>query len=336
MSSILVIQNTWYHFETTLSVYQLLLDAGYTPYIYQCYPEPDVFHQADFIRRFNLNVSTPEILAAITAGVLVTAYPYDGAPTDRTLPNWDDPVTQALWKANRLLFISHRFGSAAEYQNPASPITLKNSLCLSPLAQRIGADYVLFMSTPIAPKKVKFGAPLIVTVQAHFTKQFRAFQKVIGSAGMWKPKEVIVQCVGNRAEGLKTDPATAHPCLGTYTNVTETEFYSILNTRTHFIAPLIDPDIQNATYSRERYSSNFNMAWAFEKPVFCHEWFRDVYELPGIYYTYENIAEKHRELVTLSADDYEKMLQDFADKKKRHQQLNVQKIREKLLPLTRE
>lgn len=330
MSSILVIQNTWYHFETTLSVYQLLLDAGYTPYIYQCYSEPDVFQQAYFLRRLNLNVSTPEIIAAATAGILVTAYPHAGEPTDLTLPNWGDPVTQALWRANRLLFISHRFGSVAEYQNAASPITLKNSLCLSPLAQNIGADYVLFMSVPILPKKVKFGAPLIVTVQAHFTKQFRAFQKVLGTADLWKPKDVILQCVGNKAEGLKTDPTTAHQCLDTYTNVPETEFYNIINSRTHFIAPLIDPNIQNATYSRERYSSNFNMAWAFEKPVFCHEWFRDVYELPGIYYNYENLAEKHRELITLSADDYAKMLQDFAVKKPKQQNKNTQKIREKL------
>lgn len=330
MVPILVIQNTWYHFETTLSVYQLLLDAGYTPYIYQRYSEPDVFQQTHFLRRFNLNVSTPEILATAAAGILVTAYPHDGEPTAQTLPNWGDAVTQALWRANRLLFISHRFESAATYQNAASPITLKNSLCLSPLAQNIGADYVLFMSTPLAPKKVKFGSPLIVTVQAHFTKQFRAFQKILGRASMWKPKDVILQCVGNRAEGLKTDPTTAHQCLDTYTNVSEIEFYSIINTRTHFIAPLIDPDIQNATYSRERYSSNFNMAWAFEKPVFCHEWFRDVYGLPGIYYNYENLAEKHHELVTLTADEYAKMLQDFAVKKPNYQNTNTQKIREKL------
>ena len=333
MPPILVIQNTRCHFETTLSVYQLLLDAGYTPYIYQCYQEDDIFQQVDFLRRFNIAAATPAILSSAAAGIVVTAYPHTGPITERTLPNWADPIIQALWRANKLLFISHRFGAAAEYQNPDSPLSLANSLCLSPLAQKIGADFVLFMSTPIAPKTVRFGKPLMVTIQAHFTKQFRAFQQVISRADMWRPESIILQCVGNRAAGLKTDPATAHPCIDAYANVSETEFYSIVNSRTHFIAPLIDPDICNATYSRERYSSNFNMAWAFEKPVFCHEWFRDVYGLPGIYYTYDNLAEKHRELVTLTADDYTNLLRAFKEKKAQQQQANVLTIQRRLQPI---
>jgi hypothetical protein len=100
-------------------------------------------------------------------------------------------------------------------------------------------------------------------------------------------------------------------------NLNEINFYDAINNQ-KFILAMIDDKIKGGTYIKQRFSTNFLHASALEKPIFCHEIFKEIYEIPGIYYNEKNIYEKFQELINLSETKYYELVKQFTSLKRKY------------------
>lgn len=325
---ILVLQNTWYHFETTLSIYQILEDAGYMPYVFRCTPDPDKFGQEKFLKRIGARIATKDAMRDAAAAVVISAYPNPKVVSAEAVPYAENCLSRYL--RNKVLYISHRFGNRLDYEVNPYGICEENTFCLSPLASKIGLDHLFFVKTPVKPVALEWKKPIWLTVQGHFEIENRMLGWLALITKDWQYEDVIIQLVGTGADRIGAAAFHGRKNVEIFSDLPEREFYSRVNGHTHFLLPLIDPDMKNQTYGQERYSSNFNVAWAMEKPVLCHEAFKDVYGLPGFYYNYDNFNERVSKLLRTTADTYADMLTHMRAEKERYHAVNVEKMRRKL------
>lgn len=327
---IIIIQNTNYHFETALSIYQSLRSLNLNVYVYRC--EKDKFSQDKFLQQQNVSVADQSILETACCGFVVSAYPNPNVDKNNSIPNYGDKVFDLL--KNKLIFISHRFKNESDYTNNKFYINKKNSICLSPLSQNIGLDYFNPIEMPIEPKFVKINGLLKLSTQSHFELNNRDdtlvdnLLKIIRNK---KNKIIKLNFLGTKARehyaGLNFHQ---YKFINYYENLKENYFYKFLNNLTNFLVLGIDDKIKNGTYSNERYSSNFNQAFALNKPIFCHEFFKDIYKVPGIYYNENNFYQKAQELLNIKEDRYLEIVKSFVDVKKTHKEHNDKILTKKI------
>lgn len=327
--NVVVIQNTTYHFETTLSIYKLLEDAGCTPYIYRQKLKHDTFEQLKLIQQLQLRLATKDEINAAAAGVVISAYPNPNVNKIESVPNFESAVPPRL--RDKLIFISHRFGTAADYIDNPYGITQQNTFCLSPLAANIGMPYLFPVSLPVASKPEKtLTRPANITAQGHFELNNRARHTLEAILNESSRAASRFQFVGTGVYDRFYSLSQRYKNVGLWPDLKEIAFYERLIDHTDFLMPLIDNQTNNQTYVTERYSSNFNLAWALEKPLFCHEAFEAIYGLPGVYYNYDNLAQKVAELGAVTAPDYANMVAQIRADKIIKQHENAVKIKNAL------
>lgn len=323
-----ILQNTEYHFETAISLYKLFEDLGYETSLYRGKQVDDknLFKQKDFIREYSLR--TVEELDSIeendSIGVVATAYP--STLTNEFIPGHDDPVFN---KITNLLYISHRFHNHKDY---SGIVNRQNSFCLSPLSRNIGVDHIWLVNSPIIPKYSFSEKLLRITMQGHFELVNRrgSLLKLLEIRGT---KPILMNILGTKMKNIlneyKIDRDSPNKIMK-YEFISELDFYRICNTLTSFILPAIDGEIKGGTYARERFSSNFNLAYVLEKPIFAHEIFKEIYKIPGIYYNYSNIKEKFKVMLEMKKEEYKKLVEEFNPIKKEMMLHNAKVIEEKI------
>lgn len=307
----IIIQNTLYHFETVLSLYQILENLGLEPRIYRCLNIENKFNQINFLTKHNIKTIELSNIDSEMTGLVISAYPNPLVKKENAIPNINDSVFSVLKK---LLYISHKFKNVDDY---AGNINSNNTMCLSPLSEKIGIDYLCLTDIPIKPKYSSFDGVIQLTIQGHFELSGRntsLFKNIVNIANKVKDKKIVINIIGTNTARIiehllgitiSNVEIRTHDCLD------EDSFYSVINNETDWLLPLITPELNNNTYSLERYSSNFNMATSLRKPIFCHEYFKNIYNIPGIYFNETNLEESLIDCLNIDSQKYNNLLQEF-------------------------
>lgn len=270
-NTVIVIANTDYHFEITLSTYQALIDSGYNPVIYSCHGKQRTYSkQIDFLNinniRYTHNINT--IPLDTLGGIVISAYP-DHIPNDKNL------IFDRL--KNKLIYICHRFNTQPSY------IDKYKTICLSPLSQYIGLPYIIPNKYPICISSQKQDHKVKLLIQAHFERRNRDIEVLNPVIDAVKANSNIeLHIIGTGIPlSLRQQPNSN---IIIHSKITEQTLYSIINNMS-YILPLIDEKTKDGTYLKERYSSNFCHSLCMNKPIIAHNIFKKIYNLPGIYYT---------------------------------------------------
>lgn len=306
---IVVIQNTHYHFETALSLYRSLLNI--TENVYFHVLKKQVFNQKIFLKEIGVNLATKKEIEDACCGFVVSAYPNPHVDLRNAIPNSNDPTFEKL--KGKLIYICHRFKNESDYNQKENNIKKENSLCLSPISSNIGVDYFHPIEIPIKENYIGLNGDINISIQGHFNLKNRD-EEVINKLVNNIKKNITINFIGTSwANGL----IDINKNIKIFNNLKEKYFYQILNNNTNFIMPCINEKIKNKTYSNERYSSNFNLSFALEKPIFCDEFFEKIYNIPGVYYNNENFIEKLDYISNLKDKEYKKIHNNF--KKIKHE-----------------
>lgn len=309
MNSIHIIQNTHYHFETVISLYSVLKQLNYNVSLYQCnkVKSQNSFNQNKFIEKYNISLSSStHSIQKDDIGFVVSSYP--SSLTKEIIPNNDDLIFS---KIRKLIYICHRFGDESDYSE-TNIINRKNAICLSPLSKAIGVDYIYLIDSPINPQKNTLDNTIKLTIQGHFQLKNRTSEvlTMLDSLGYQK---TILNIIGTKSAAWLGNNRKEN--VHVYEDINECEFYDLCNS-THFLIPSINSHIKNQTYIKERYSSNFNLAYILEKPIFAHEVFEKVYNIPGIYYNDNNILDQLYKLLDINNNQYLNLINNFTKIKK--------------------
>lgn len=317
MHKIVIIQNTYYHFETTISLYQMLLNYGFDPYIYRCYKEPDSYKQQEILDLYNVKVVSGIEDHIWLCGFVVSAYPNPKMPIQSNIPNLENVLQTSL--KNRLIYISHRFKNEQDYIG--SVINRHNCLSLSALSMQIDVDYLYLTDSIISPniqnsqnETIKLG------IQGHFEfghRNLTNIQDLLLQYNKSNILEFFLLGTNSKFAQSKLTEGSLVNCnirCYAYEDISEIDFYTKLNSL-HWLIPAIDPSIKNNTYSIERFSSSFNHALMLEKPIICHEFFKPIYKIPGLYYNNTNFAVIFDQLVSQSYHEYYQLVQEIKQTK---------------------
>jgi hypothetical protein len=270
-NTIAVIANTDYHFETTLSAYQALIDSGYNPIIYSCHGKKSRFaEQGEFINLYNLQQTEDidSLTSNILGGLVISAYP------NRVL-NDTNIIFDKL--KNKLIYICHRFNAVPTY------IDKNKTICLSPLSKKIGLPYFIPNKYPMKILPSQSGIKIKLLIQAHFERKNRdidLLNQLINSINRMNNIELHIIGTGIPVSLQKQQMSN----VITHSKITERSLYSIINDMS-YILPLIDNNTNMGTYLKERYSSSFCHSFCMNKPIIAHNIFKDIYNIPGKYYS---------------------------------------------------
>ena len=327
IEKVIVLQNTRYHFETALSVYKSLEDMGVVSYLHQCYKKEDITRQLEFANSLNMRLASEQDMESARCAFVVSAYPNPHGNRKEWIPGGSHPSIKRFGR--RIVYISHRFGSSADYDFNGGPVRRHNALCLSALSSRIGVDYMYPVDMPIKPEMRPLVRPVQFTVQGRLEQKNRLtpdwmFAMEDGSNRAW------IRVLGGKYDeseipvGMKTRNLMFLP------NQSESSFYKNINKETNFLMPMIDRKIKNGIYEQDRFSSTFNHAFAMKKPVFCHTDFKEVYGVPGVYYDDENALEMAEKIFRMTREDYDSITREFSTAKRPRRKHNKRILRSKI------
>ena len=314
---ILIIQNTSYHFETTISLYSSLKRLNPKELnIIQIIQE--VTDQKKFLTNNNISYIDMSDMSQFSYDIafVVSAYPNPHVKLYNSIPN----IQHGLFEfyANRIVYICHRFDNKNDYTiHPR--INFENALSLSKLSKNIGLDFFYPIEYQIQPKLFTDTIP-IFSIQGHFELNNRI---ILNNRIFSCSSDFVINFIGT---SLPHQQCENHKL---YSNLNETDFYITLN-NCKFLFPMIDDKIKNHTYTNQRFSSNFNHAMALEKPIFAHEVFKDIYEIPGIYYNETNIEQQFNKLLNLNNDEYLELINQFNKIKNKYYQHNNEILSQKI------
>lgn len=323
MPNIYIIQNTVYHFETTVSLYAVLQQLNLPVSLYRCVgvKKKNLFQQQEFLYRYGIHESDIGSIDENGIGFVVSAYP--SAFTKDRIPSDNDIIFSKLKK---LVYICHRFGNPQDYLS-TNTINSSNAICLSPLAAKIDIDYIYLTHSPVAPNICPLDNGLRLTTQGHFEQKNRNKDLLNQLIDILGRKGGILNIVGTNAKQWLGNIADH---IHYYESISECNFYDICNNMTHFLLPTIDMHTKYQTYIRDRYSSNFNLAYILEKPIFAHEIFQKIYRTPGIYYNDKNFRSKLNQLLNIQNLEYLDLVKQFSKHKKYLLEHNAHIIHQKI------
>jgi len=304
---IVIIQNTYYHFETAISLYQICKDMNFDVSFYICenVKEYDKFKQDQFLKKYNIKYEILDNIHEYDTGIVISANPKPKG----ILPSSQDGIFKKLTK---LIYISHRFHPTTNYTNYL--VNKRNSLCLSPLAKHIGINYIWLINSPIVPVYNTIKEPIKLSVPGHF--QFRhRFLNLLRDIKCDNDKYKI-QLLGTNSIKAYKYQILNKQCCTPFQDLSELDFYNKCNYDTHFFMPMIDGKMKQGLYINTVYSSTFNLSYILEKPIFAHKIFESIYRIPGIYYDENNFSSKFDQMLSISNNEYGALVSQFKEIKK--------------------
>ena len=225
---IIVVQNTSYHFETTLSIYQSLFSMGLNVYLYRC--APNRFDQLNFLKEINVRLADEQIIKEACCGFVVSAYPNPNPQISIAdpIPNSRYQIFKTLH--NRLIYISHRFKNEPDYTQNVNPITKKNSICLSPIAEKIGLDYFNLIEMPMKEQNVKINNVFKLTAQHHFGLNGRDVGVISEILSNVKKDSFKISLLGTKTNNiLDKFEKDLSDKISVHEGLSEKKFYDIIN-----------------------------------------------------------------------------------------------------------
>ncbi len=298
--NILIIQNTNYHFETTISLYSSLLRLNPAKLSIVKIAN-DHTYQQKFLDKYKIHTIDCYDSSVYNYDIafIISAYPNPHVSINNSIPHAEHLLVK--YYQNKTIYVCHRFNKEQDYRlNPL--INKSNSIALSPLASNIKLDF-FYPIENIIPNQCDLTDIKNLCIQGHFELKNRIVNHNIFDCS----NRFNLNIVGTNINCLDAQVCDNHKY---HINLNEIDFYSLLNIN-HFILPMIDDKIKSGTYLKQRFSSNFNHAMALEKPIFAHEIFKDIYEIPGIYYNYSNINDQLEKLLNLSQENYLSLISEF-------------------------
>lgn len=303
MARALIIQNTNFHFETALAAYYSVIHSGYDAFLNRRHADPDERGQADFCELYGIKMDTPG--ARYDLGVIVSFYPDDQYGIYRRLRD-------ILDRCGMIICISHRvevLDDLPSYYGECSVVAL------TPLGARLGMQTFWQFENPVMPEyRPPSTSNVFCAVQGNFWQGardlnlFRRFDPAFSG--------LKISLIGNGCVDGCTGPNFKYVQAPS-----EVEFYSAINKNSYIIA-CIDPETRGRAYARERFSSNFSLSLSLEKPLFCHEFFRDLYEVPGIYYNNRNFNEMVYRMLDADIKEYDAYVQLIRERKRHLREVN--------------
>jgi hypothetical protein len=316
MQNVLIIQNTYFHFETTISLYFSLKQIGFSPKIITTHLEKDVYKQFDFINFYKMDLHNEETKDYLCAFV-ISSYP-NLEKENEFLPNIS-PEILSKYK-DRIIFICHRF---KDIKNKI--IKKENSLCLSPISQNL--DFYFQFENPTPINRTKIENKYKVVIQGNIGLGCRTEHHI---QRLQSTNKINLSVVGHECKKITYNEIIENISdINFCEDLYELDFYKKIESQ-HFVSAAISPNTKRKTYSTERFSSNFSLSLGLEKPLFCHEFFETIYKMPGIYYSRSNLDEQINKLINLSNEEYLMMCDKFSFLKKELRQHNDQILLEKI------
>lgn len=332
---IIIIQNTHYHFETTISLYQILKDMGYDVYVYKCRNVQDVYEQDNFKKKYNVNtIEDIQQVNNVLCGIIVSVYPNPHVTELDRIPNADDIIFSILG-FNKMIFITHRFKYSLDYEKD---INAKNTLSLSPISNKLGIDHIVLNKNPIIPINTYDDNVIKLTLQGHLEFNHRDVDILIENILNINSsnKSIILNVIGTSTQNIVDQLQCAinnTQCnikINKIENANEELFYYYLNEQTDWLLALLTPEIKNQTYSVERYSSTFNHATALDKPIICHEFFENIYKIPGLYFDENNKNTILNRILSYNTEIYNHHIDRFKYIRKKTSIYNLKIIKDKI------
>lgn len=324
--TILIIQNTSYHFETTISLYSSLLRLNPSKLSIVKIAN-DHTSQQKFIDKYQIHTIDHSDSSVYNYDIafIISAYPNPHVSINNSIPQAEHPLVRHYH--NKTIYVCHRFDKEQDYKlNPL--INKSNSIALSPLASNIKLDFFYPIENSIIPNHCDLTDIKNLCVQGHFELKNRIVDHNIFNCS----NRFNLNIMGTNINYLDTVDTQVCSNHKYHINLNEIDFYSLLNIN-HFILPMIDDKIKSGTYLKQRFSTNFNHAMALEKPIFAHEIFKDIYEIPGIYYNYSNINNQFEKLLNLSQEQYLLLISDFKSIKNKYHIHNSKILSNKILSI---
>jgi hypothetical protein len=318
---VLIIQNTSYHFEVVLSLYASLLRLGFdTLDVIQT--GPNNTEQENFLLQNNVSLITSDSdLSNYHVAFIISVYPSVLTKRKKSIPDFESRIIQHFIKRRNNINICHRFGCPRDFNGYY--ITKKNTLFLSMLAKLSNLDFFCPVESIVKPKLYESSGLVLSCVQGNFHLKNRTIKEEILNKFFLNSKIIFM---GNSLSEVNKISSNDY-----YEKLNEVEFYEKLNS-VKFLLCMIDDKIKEASYVKNRFSTNFQHAVSLEKPIFCHEVFKPIYDIPGIYYNDFNINDKFEQLISISCNDYLKLVDDIKDYKNKYINHNnsilIQKIDE--------
>ena len=299
---IIVVQNTPYHFETAISLYQVCKNLNFSTALHVCpwVQKQDTFRQRTFLSQHGISSIAISDVAKDDVCFAISAHPKRSA----VLPQAD---AQIFNKLSRRLYISHRFSDDVDYSGPL--VTKNNSFCLSPLAAAIGVKHLWLTDAIFKPVYTPINGSLQLSIQGHFQFKHRQLDKL--NELKMSSARCRINLIGTESKRALATLTGAVNNVAAYAHISETNFYSLCNENTHFLMPMIDNTVHKQKYLKEVYSSTFNIAPICEKPIFAHKDFESVYRLPGIYYTDDDFQDRFYEMLDITEDKYRALVDAY-------------------------
>jgi len=300
-TKVAILHNSTNNFEVAICLYETLskyseLDVGFYKLI-----ENDQFDQLNYIKKYNINLINFEEASKCDIGICVST---------------EEDKENQIFKNIKIIYISHKFDDFNMYKNE---INTNNCLCLSPLSRKVGIDYFTPLEMPMEPK-YKNTSKLNLLVQGHFENRNLELLDTIQNYSNFQL--TFLGTNFNSSNKFKFD-------FKILSNLKEIEFYEQIQD-CNFILCMINAKIKNKMYIKQKFSSNFLQALCFEKPIFCDEIFKKIYELPGIYYNDNNFKDKFEELLSISEENYIKLVDSYKELKQNLRFKNKRKLLQKI------
>ena len=295
-TKIAIIQNTNFNFEVAICLYETLskydeLDVGI--FIIDCDSD-----KLDLIKKYNINLLDIEQTSNFDVGICVSSNVIIKDKIE-TVPNNNHQIFN---KFKKIVYISHKFDDFNLYKKE---INTTNCLCLSPYSKKVGIDYILPLEIPIKTIRKNI-SDLDLVIQNNFEPKHLEFLNSITS-------NFKINFLRNDFDSKKFK----FNC-NILNNLKEIEFYEHIK-NCNFILCM-----------KNKSPLNFLHALCFEKPIFCHEKFEKIYNLPGIYYNENNAQNKFEELLSITEDKYFKLVDSYKELKEKLKYKNKRRILQKI------
>lgn len=322
---ILIIHNTDYHTEVTLSYYGVLESNNFDPYIYSIYNHYDI---KNLFKEYKLNYIEEyktEYKNIFKKAFLITPMNKmtDFLPNFRyrkgSSPNYEDNLVQDF--KSKIILVFHK---PSKYQKDFLYINNDfpnfTGIGLSPVSQALGLNYLFPLDNTLAKSltrknhindKVKF-----LLIGRFGDIHFRRLDYIIGLTKINNLKQYLLKdfeiiVVGEQAENIISHFKNID-YVKIKSNLNEIDFYKEVNDA-DFILNLLENNSKKE-YNFDVLTSNYNHSFSFRKPQICNEFANLICPIPSITFIEEDFSsffKAFEKAVNISNENYQRMITNF-------------------------
>jgi hypothetical protein len=320
--NVLIVLNTNFHFETTISLYETLKLNGYYPVILldYSYRNPSDYtlydyNSEEFCKNFKLNYITS--YTCNLSDKFDKALIVSGSEFLKTLE-----INKHIVKDfnDKIIFVFHRSNYSEQIEFCKTVFKNPKAVSVTNFSQKFNLPFIFQIENPIINQlkpKLNINSPIEFLVLGRFCWPNRSLNYIdeIISLDTKLKNPVKISIVGQKPFDENEIQAFKNKKLNQITievehNISEIDFYNKIQ-NTDYILNLID--YKRGFYFLDRFSSNITHTIAFKKPSLCFMPFNLIYNIPSVEYTPKDFKDKFLECVNMSQDDYLNISNNFTE-----------------------